>query len=335
MTALRSLSVTLYVAFMVSIQFIAYASENPESTLVASKYWRCFPLSASSHRSLAPCPCSTGAAAARRAGVPRSAALPAPTCARKVRRELSGMWPFMMTLLPSQVSVAEWNCGVPVGRLGTHNTRPRRRPREAESKPNNSGRPTAKLRKTFKGAGPERRRAQTAQGSRGAGPELRKAQTTQGPDYAGPRLRRAQTTQGPNDKSGERGAFRPASICPSTEKSGQHLRNHDEQVVARPVFLRRDPRRVEVRTQVPDRLFRLAASDFQRAGSIATYSAAETLADVRTYRLHGVSHLRDVQQSTLRRPVDQLVDQPRRPLGGVEQLEVPGWHGTRCHAGRR
>src|SRR5688500_18555495 len=58
-------------------------------------------------------------------------------------------------------------------------------------------------RTTLEGAGPERRRARTAQaamaqGPNYAGPELRRARTTQGPNYARPELRKTRTTQDPN-----------------------------------------------------------------------------------------------------------------------------------------
>src|SRR5687767_10852256 len=55
-------------------------------------------------------------------------------------------------------------------------------------------------RTTLEGAGPELRRARTAQGSGGAGPERRRARTTQDPNYARPELRKTQRAkaQGPN-----------------------------------------------------------------------------------------------------------------------------------------
>ena len=93
----------------------------------------------------------------------------------------------------------------------------------------------------------------------------------------------------------------------------------------RPVVLRSESIRSKVRAQVPDRFLGFAASDGQRAVAVAPGTASEAFPDVRDDRLHGIPHLRDVQEPP-RRSIDQLGDAIRRALGGIKYREVPVWH---------
>ena len=101
----------------------------------------------------------------------------------------------------------------------------------------------------------------------------------------------------------------------------------------RPIVRWSDSIGPEVRPQMPNRFFRFAASDLQRAGSIATLSSSESLTDIGPDRLGRITHLSDVQQPT-RRSINQTIDSIRRSISGVEYIEVAMWHdaklGRRC-----
>jgi hypothetical protein len=74
----------------------------------------------------------------------------------------------------------------------------------------------------------------------------------------------------------------------------QHLHDHHQQVVKRPIFLRTDALRTKVQSQVADR-FRFAAGDLARWFRPRPF-ATERFTDIRADRLDRPPHLADVQQ---------------------------------------
>ena len=65
----------------------------------------------------------------------------------------------------------------------------------------------------------------------------------------------------------------------------QHLHDHDQQIVKRPIRLCIDAVRTKVRPQMANRFFGFAASDLERVIPRTTPLATERFTDVRAYRL--------------------------------------------------
>ena len=105
----------------------------------------------------------------------------------------------------------------------------------------------------------------------------------------------------------------------------QHLHDHDQQIVQRPIVLWPDSVAAEVRAQVLDCFFGFSAGDFEGVVSIRSSATTEPFADVRADGLRGPSQLTDVQQSP-RGPVDQRGDPVGGAPGGVEHVEAAVWH---------
>jgi hypothetical protein len=105
----------------------------------------------------------------------------------------------------------------------------------------------------------------------------------------------------------------------------QHLHDHDQPIVGRPVVACGDAIHAKIGAQVLNGFLRLSAGNFQRMVSVASFAAAEAFADVGGDRLRGCAHLSRVQDPA-RRSVDQPIDLICRTLGSIQNIEVAMWH---------